>query len=360
MGLLCSRRSKGRSRSVGLIILAAAGLAGCAGEARQSAAAPLLPVLTVAVEPLAGSGMVSGVGRVAYEREAVLSFRTPGVLRTLAVDVGDQVAKGALIAALEGSDTRARLAEADAVLNRQTQAMRRYDSLAESGAVARALVEDQRMLVAEARSARVGAAYDDRSSRLAAPTAGVVLERTAQVGETLSAGQSVVRIGDTGSRLIVRAPLPAGQAIQIRPGATAHVTLLGGAVSSGRVTRISSQAGADTGAIQVEIALDPAARAVLASGMTVRVSIDLPGPAAAQTDLVRAPAEAVVVERGGAAFVFAVDAKGVARRRPVAVVRYDGDDAVITGVARSTRVITAGAGFVTDGQRVSVAQGAAR
>ena len=57
--------------------------------------------------------------------------------------------------------------------------------------------------------------------------------------------------------------------------------------------------------------------------------------------------------KGKQAFVLVVE-KDVARRRPVAFGGFDGDDALITGLPPQTRVITAGAGFVGDGEKVQV------
>jgi hypothetical protein len=45
---------------------------------------------------------------------------------------------------------------------------------------------------------------------------------------------------------------------------------------------------------------------------------------------------------------------GVARRTPVAFGGFDGDDALVSGLTDGAQVITAGAGFVSDGEKVRV------
>jgi multidrug efflux system membrane fusion protein len=51
--------------------------------------------------------------------------------------------------------------------------------------------------------------------------------------------------------------------------------------------------------------------------------------------------------------VFRFDA-GKARRTAVTFGGFDGDDALVAGLSAGTQVITAGAGFVADGEAVRV------
>ena len=67
----------------------------------------------------------------------------------------------------------------------------------------------------------------------------------------------------------------------------------------------------------------------------------------------RVPAEAILEAKDKQAFVLVVD-KDVARRRAVTFGGFDGDDALIAGLPPQARVITAGAGFVGDGEKVQV------
>ena len=66
------------------------------------------------------------------------------------------------------------------------------------------------------------------------------------------------------------------------------------------------------------------------------------------------PAEALLEAQGDSASVYVIDARGIARRRPVRFFGFADRDARIGGLAAGTMVITKGAGFVHDGQRVEV------
>lgn len=328
-------------------------LAGCSAAQPPATEPEPLPVEVVAVSAQGDVGTVSAVGRVAHQREMTLAFRVPGTLARLDADLGDRVGRGQILAALDARDLAARVAQAEGDVRRSGRAAARYAALSEAGAVSRARYEDERTALDQARAALRAAAFDRDSAQLRAPAAGVVLERIAQAGETVSAGQAVLRIADTASPLLVRVPVPEGQVARIRPGVTARLTAGGGTVT-GTVSRIGAQVDARTGTAEIEIRL--ATPRGLVSGMTGTVMIDAPHGRSA--DVVAVPAEAVLEAKGDRAALFVLD-RGAqrARRRVVRFIGFTGEQALVAGLPANARVITAGAGFAVDGQRVRVTGG---
>jgi multidrug efflux pump subunit AcrA (membrane-fusion protein) len=181
-----------------------------------------------------------------------------------------------------------------------------------------------------------------------------VLERRAQAGEVVQPGQAVIVVGDASSSFIVRAPIPDREVGRIRQGAPATVSAaaLGERTLVGVVQSIGQRSGAQTGAVEAEVRVpyDPALR----SGMVARAEIALSG-AGAPSAYARAPAEAVLEADAGRAFVYRLSVDGgTVKRTQVTFGGFDGDDALIGGLPAGTRLVTAGAGFVRDGQRVQV------
>jgi multidrug efflux pump subunit AcrA (membrane-fusion protein) len=86
---------------LGNIALAGAllALAGC-GDKQPSAPAPVRPVLSVVVEPILGRS-VRFAGSIEPRYSSVLGFRILGRLIARKVNIGDVIAKGALLAALD-------------------------------------------------------------------------------------------------------------------------------------------------------------------------------------------------------------------------------------------------------------------
>ena len=330
-------------------------LTGCGQGASPQEIAPL-PV-EIAKPSASGQGVIVGTGRVEREREIALSFRVPGVIARLHVDMGDRVRKGQLLAELDGRDLAARLRQASGDVMRAERAVARYEGLSTEGAVARARYEDERTALDQARAAQAAAAYDRSSGRLLAPAGGIVLQRSVQGGETVSAGQQIVRVSDGASALIVRASIPGDRLPDIRPGAQARVTIQGGTGPlTGHVSRIGQQVASGTGTAEVEISLP--ADAALASGLTAHVEIG--AVAKQEAAALRLPPEAVVEAKDGKAVLFLLDRRQSRARRIVVRFRgFSGEEALVEGLAPDADVITSGAGFVTDGQRVQIT-GAAR
>ncbi|WP_423602466.1 efflux RND transporter periplasmic adaptor subunit [Sphingomonas sp. MS122] len=336
--------------SVIALVLTTSLLAGCGAAPPQVKEAEPLPVEVVAAHARGTAGAVSAVGRVVHRREMTLAFRVPGTLARLDADIGDRVQHGQILAQLDARDLAARAAQAEGDVRRAERALARYAALNETGAVARARYEDEQTALDQARAAYRGAAFDRDSARLSAPASGVVLERIAQAGETLAAGQGVLRIADTASPLLVRVPVPEGQLERVRPGAPARLAIDGRSVV-GTVSRIGAQVDPRTGTGEVEVRLTDTRG--LVSGMTGTVEIDAAPPAG--EGLAAIPAEAVLEARGGRAALFLLDRQAQrARRRAVRFAGFSGEEALVAGLPPGAQVITSGAGFVADGQRVRV------
>ena len=224
---------------------------------------------------------------------------------------------------------------------------------AEKGYVSRQRIDDRQSVLKSAQAAYNAAAFDRRWAQLVSPASGVVLTRAAQTGEVVQPGQVVARIADLTSPLVLRLPLAARDAARVRVGDSARLKVedLGGQILNGTVTRVGEAADTRTGAVTVEIEL--AGRPDLRSGQIASAELSVRAAPTASGAFARIPAEAVLEADGARAFVLRMDG-GVARRTAVAFGGFDGDDALVSGLSDGAEVITAGAGFVSDGEKVRV------
>lgn len=334
-------------------VLTAISLAAAACGRADPAAEPTPPpaVQVVAVRAPDAGATLTATGLLERGREMTLSFRIPGVITQLSADDGDSVRAGQVLATLDPAGVAAAEARASVEVERARRDLARDQTLFEKGFVSRQRLDDRRSALKVAEAGASAAAFDRRWARLVSPASGVVLQRAAQAGEVVQPGQAVLRIADESSPLILRAPLADRDVTRVRPGQSAGVRVDGlPAVVPGRVARVGERAGTQTGAVDVEIEILGGGGA-LRSGQvaTARIAVDAPaGPAFA-----RIPAEAILEARGRQAFVLVVE-RGVARRRTVTFAGFSGDDALVDGLPSDARVITAGAGFVGDGERVTV------
>lgn len=330
-------------------------LSGCGAPDKAPPAPPPLAVETAPVKSPTGAYTLTSSGAVARRREIVLSFRIPGVITGLKAEAGDTVTAGQELATLDPAGVAARLAQSGADLERAKRDLERDKALFEAGYVSRQRLDDRQSAVKAASAAYDAAAFDRRWARLVSPATGVVLARRAQAGEVVQPGQAVLTIADEKSPLIVRAPVADRDMARISIGQAASVQVAGQPQPViGKVTRLGQQADAATGAVEVEIELPPTDG--LRSGQIAQVSLaSSSGPASAFS---RIPAEAILEASGGRAFVFRLDGK-IARRTAVTFGGFDGDDALVSGLPQGARVITSGAGFLADGEVVTVATGGA-
>lgn len=329
-------------------------LASCGGKTKEAEApAQPTPVEAARVAAPNAAATVSGTGTLERRREMALSFRIAGVLTRMSVEAGDSVRAGQVIATIDPANLDARQQQTSADLERARRDVERDKALFEKGYVSRQRLDDRQSVLKSAQAAHGSAAFDRRWAQLVSPASGVVLARTAQTGEVVQPGQVVARVADLTSPLVLRLPLAARDAARVRVGDSARVKVedLGAQPLNGTVTRVGEAADTRTGVVTVEIEL--AGRPDLRSGQIASAELSVRADASAGAGFARIPAEAVLEAQGARAFVLRLD-RGVARRTAVAFGGFDGDDALVSGLADGAQVITAGAGFVSDGEKVRV------
>jgi RND family efflux transporter MFP subunit len=338
-------------------VLATLLLASCGPAKTPAAPPPPQAVEAVSVAAPRAEGGVTATGTLERRREMALSFRIAGVLTKVGVEAGDPVRAGQVLATIDPAAVDARQQASGADLDKARRDLARAQTLYAKGYVAKVRVDDAQSTVKAAQAAYSGAAFDRRWAQLVSPASGVVLARRAQAGEVVQAGQAVVSVADLNSPLVLRVPLAARDVAGVGVGSAVEIVVdaLPGQSLTGHVTRVGQAADSRTGAVTIEI--EVAARPELRSGQIATARIATRTAATASSGFSRIPAEAVLEASGAKAAVLLLEngPKGAwARRAPVRFGGFDGDDALVAGLADGARVITAGAGFVSDGDRVAV------
>lgn len=337
--------------------LAAALLAsGCGRHAHAAPAAAEDGSVLVSVAPVDPGPVerpIRAAGLVVAKSEWDLAFKVGGVLARVTVDEGAAVHAGQLLAELDATELAAAVAQAREGLAKARRDSERAARLVAAEAAPRVAAEDARTGVAVAEAALAAAEFNLRHARLVAPDEGWVDRRSAEPGEVVAPGRTVLHLSGKGRGFVVRASLPERDVLELARGAAATVTLDArpAVVLPGRVTEIGHAAARGTGTWQVEVSVEPGPSGPpLLAGLTAKVQIARSVPAAGAV-----PLAAVVDGDGARGAVFAVES-GRARKVPVTIAFLDGDRAVLAGgVEDVTAVVTDGAARLTDGARVRVA-----
>ena len=229
---------------------------------------PFAPTRVTVVKVAEGSVApeLFGIGTVEARRAYLIGPTASGRVLRVAVDVGEAVKAGQLLAemdpvdldqrvgALDASIARAASATAaaeaqrrDALARKELAALnaKRYVELGEKKFVSPSVVEGKQQeqtsaeAAASAAEANLAAARQDatrlraereglrqqrQNVRLVAPADGVVTARDAEPGSTVVAGQAVVRLVDPAS-LWVKVRFDQGRSIGLAPGLPAEIVL---------------------------------------------------------------------------------------------------------------------------------------
>lgn len=334
-------------------VLPLAALHGCGTGDTAQATAVVLPVQTVAVSAAstAGAAGTRYPAIVVRDREANLAFRVPGVIDEMAVQIGQQVRQGQILARLADTTYAAARTRAEADAARVQRSVQRNGTLLSTGAVSQRDSEDSVSALTAAQAAAEAARYDEQSAILRAPFDGIVLSRDAEVGEAVGPAQRILRIADRSSAVLARVAVPFNTAVRLRAGLGSKL-MLGSedGVRDARIVRIGALSDPRTASVTVDLRI--ADGGDLPSGAVGSVSFELPHQGKAD-EVLRLPPEALLSAEGGVGAVFVLDPNGsVARRTPIRLLGFDGEWLRIADLPLDAHVITAGAGFVVDGQPV--------
>jgi RND family efflux transporter MFP subunit len=352
-----------RFLALGAAFGAAAVLAAC-GDAAPPKAEPQTETAAVRTAPAESAALtdsVRAVGILAPRNELRLSFKVGGVIESLNVEAGDRVQARQTLAVLKRIEVDAAVTQAAEGVEKARRDLERARQLRMDEVATQEQVEDLTTAYNVARSNLQAAQFNARFARIEAPSDGVVLQRLARASELVQGGQPVLVLGATNEGWIVRAALADRDAVRVNLDDPAVVTFdaFPGRDFAGRIARIGSSADPFTGTFEVEIELAPG-DARFARGLVAKVAIALEG-AARQPPSTVVPVTAIVEANGPHATMYVLDAgEGVARRRQVTLGGIVGDRVtVFSGLARGELVITDGAAWLTDGQKVHVVGGPA-
>jgi HlyD family secretion protein len=334
----------------------------------KAASAPVQPSLTVSVtspQRAEWPQTVSANGGIAAWQEAVIGAEVPGLrLTDVAVQVGDRVRRGQLLARLqsatteaEAATTRANIAEAEAALAEAQANAERARQLQATGAISAQQIQQYTTgeQTARARVAALKARADaDRvrlaQTRIVAPDDGVISARTATVGAVVQPGQELFRLIRQ-QRLEWRAEVAATDLVKLAPGMPVAVTPAGGRPITGKLRMVAPTVDAQTrnGLVYVDLPQPGDAKA----GMFARGEFEVGSASGLMLP------QSAVLQRDGFSYVFLLGADNRVKQQKVQVGRRNGEQVeVASGLDADARVVAAGAGFLADGDTVRVVSAA--
>jgi multidrug efflux system membrane fusion protein len=348
--------------ALGLSLLAL--LAACSKPA--PAPEPIRAVRTQKVSTESATAQQEYAGEIKARTETRLSFRVGGKLMSRAVNLGDEVKAGQVIAQLDPSDLKlgqdaaaAGLRAAQANWDQVSADLKRYQELHGQGFIGGAELERRQTAVKaaqatldQARAQTSAQGNQTQYTRLVADAAGVVTGVDAEPGAVVAAGTPIVRLALAGARDVVfNVPedrVASARAVLKQPGAL-EVRLWGAAGEPVRATLRELAAAADPTTRTFVAKADLSAAGDVRLGQTATVAFDL-----VKRDAVTRLPLAAVMEQGGKSVVWLLDpATMTVKPQPVKISGADGNRVLVGGgVQPGQEVVTAGVHVLTPGMKV--------
>lgn len=327
-------------------------LAACSKQPEQATALPT-PVRVQAATVGPATPPIATNGIVAIKDEMKLSFKVGGVIKTLRVREGQQVKKGQLLAEIELAEVNAEVEQARQLAQKAKRDAERGERLYNDQVISLEQLQDLRTQASVAQARLKSAEFNRGYAAITAPGDGVILRKLAEERELVPAGQAVLIMGTHDRGYIVRAALSDREVVQLKLGDPAEIRMDAYPDQSiaGSLTEISRAADSRGGMFPIEVHFD-SVPVSLASGLVAKLNLH---PAASrQRQLTYVPIGAVVEGSGDRASVYVVDGDR-AKRRPVRVA-FIGPEAVALddGVKPGERVVTDGALYLQDDERIEV------
>jgi membrane fusion protein, multidrug efflux system len=357
-----SARASMRHEMRSAAIVALLGLALLAACDKPQPEVEMRPVRTVTAIAGSDGELVSLTGHIRAQKEESLAFRIDGRMIKRHVEVGQAVRPNDLIAELDPLPQRdalhqaqAKLAAAEATLHEATNNMERKRTLTNQGWATKTDYDAAERTFNTAKAnldvakAQLHEAEDHFGySELRADAPGVVMSKSAEAGEVVKAGQTIVTVAQDGGTDAVF-DVPATLMRQISPDVVVTVSLTDDPRirTTGRVRETAPQADPTTRSFRVKVGLDETPEA-MRLGATVFGQARMLGSKG-----IELPATALTMVDNQPA-VWVVDPKSLqVSLRTVELQRHASSSVVVSkGVEPGELIVTAGVHALRPGQKV--------
>jgi multidrug efflux system membrane fusion protein len=335
-----------------LLLVTLAVLAACTQQTQQEPVRPT-PVRVQAATTGPATPPIATNGIVANKDEMRLSFKVGGVIRTIHVQPGDLVKKGQRLAEIELTEINSQVEQARQLASKAQRDLERGERLYSDQVISLEQLQDLRTQASVQQAALRSAEFNRGYSVITAPGDGVVLGKLSEERELVPAGQPVLILGAREGGYVVRAALSDREVVQLRLGDPAEIRMdaYPGQAIAGTLTEIARAAEQRSGMFPIEVRFD-SVPVQLASGLVAKLRLH---SAASRTHhLTYVPIGAVVEGDGNRASVFVLNGDRV-KRRPVRIAFIGPDSvALAEGVRPGEPVVTDGALYLEENERIEV------
>ncbi len=329
-------------------------LTGCSKEEVVVKKEVIRPAKIMIIENAETSRTSKFPGKVQALDRVEVSFEVSGKLVELAVNEGQDVKKGDLIARIDPSDYTNRLAAAQAKVNQAKTELDRYANLLDEKVVAKSTYDVKKrnydVQVSDMKIAQK--AVSDTSLR--APFAGIIGRKFVENYQVVQVKQSIVSVQKVSDiEIVVNA---SENVIGARRNGTEQVDISAvfanypGEVYPVTVKEAATEADPQTQTYRVVLTMPNPKDKTLLDGMTATVFMKV---ATSTSDAFDVPVQAVFFDNKGQASVWKVgDDMRVSQKKITAGMPEQDNIEVLAGLSSGDKIITLGVQNLVEGQKV--------
>ena len=327
-------------------------LVGCQSKEHQTESPLPVPVKVSTVEEGGLAMQKHYSGTVEEENGTPLSFSTAGTVQALHFHVGQQVAKGQLLATLDPTSMQNTYNAARATLEQAQDAYRRMKELHDKGSLPDIKWVEVRSKLEQAVSMEQLASKNLKDCKLYAPYSGVIARKEVETGQNVMPGVPVAQLV-TASVLRIKVAVPETEISSVKVGqeAAVRVSALEGSIYKATVVEKGIVANPLSRSYDVKLKVEGSHMELL-PGMVADVSIRLAGNGADSHCVI--PACIVQLDEKNKTFVWTVKG-GKAHKQEIVCGEYRADGVtVLSGLSPNDRIITEGQQKVCEGTEVAL------
>ncbi len=295
---------------------------------------------------------VHSSGILLSSEEMKLSFKTGGIVLKIMVDEGDKVKKDDILATLNLLEINAQVDLARSSYDKALRDYNRAKNLYADSVATLEQMQNAATALSVAGSNLEIAGFNQSHSRITAPDNGVILRQFVKPNELVAPGYPVFLFGTSGKKWKVKSGLSDRDVVKINPGDSAVVTLDAwpGVRFPAVVELVGEMANQGTGTYDAELLLSDLGYR-LAAGFVAGTDIY---PSSKDTYLL-VPIGAIIEADRQSGYLFSVNDSLIVSKIKVTIVTITGSMAAVKPDGKKiTRIVTGGAAYLRDGERVRI------
>lgn len=314
----------------------------------------IIPVKTIPIQMEGIAQTIEVSGQFTTDDEAILSFKTGGIISQILVEEGDYVKKGQLLAKLNLTEIKAAVNQSRLALAKATRDYKRMNNLYKDSVVTLEQFQNTKTALEIAEQQTNAVEFNLSFSEIRAVQDGYVLKKFANPGQLVAAAQPIIKTNGAGqNKWILKASINDTDwaQITIEDTATVKIDALENTLIDAKVLRKSQGVDEANGTFLVELEINSEYAANIATGMFGTASI-YPQKT---NELWSIPYEALLDANGNEGYVFITDDNKKAQKIKVTIYKIDKNQVQISeGLENHNYLIISGNAYLADHSPISL------